>query len=119
MMIPAYNKKRYAAFPFETGVHFWRKTDFFLEEDTTLSYSGFEPEPTRLQAEENIQTNLYNPHKYPQLGFEDSTPDGSLFEPIVEIGVEDATNHKSKYTSKLLVDYVAYGGKIELAIANN
>ncbi|GFV55103.1 poly polymerase [Trichonephila clavipes] len=50
-MIPAYNKKRCAAFPFETGIHFRRKTDFFTEEDTTKSYSGFEPEPTRLQAE--------------------------------------------------------------------
>ncbi|GFW83071.1 poly polymerase [Trichonephila clavipes] len=50
-MIPAYNKKRCAAFPFETGIHFRRKTDFFSEEDTTKSYSGFEPEPTRLQAE--------------------------------------------------------------------
>ncbi|GFX58915.1 hypothetical protein TNCV_806191 [Trichonephila clavipes] len=48
-MIPAYNKKRCAAFPFETGIHFRRKTDFFPEEDTTKSYSGFEP--TRLQAE--------------------------------------------------------------------
>ncbi|GFT84769.1 phosphatidylinositol transfer protein alpha isoform [Trichonephila clavipes] len=42
---------RCAAFPFETGIHFRRKTDFFPEEDTTKSYSGFEPEPTRLQAE--------------------------------------------------------------------
>ncbi|GFU16384.1 poly polymerase [Trichonephila clavipes] len=50
-MIPAYNKTRCAAFPFETGIHFRRKTDFFPEEDTTKSYSGFEPEPTRLQAE--------------------------------------------------------------------
>ncbi|GFX39095.1 poly polymerase [Trichonephila clavipes] len=50
-MIPAYNKNRCAAFPFETGIHFRRKTDFFPEEDTTKSYSGFEPEPTRLQAE--------------------------------------------------------------------
>ncbi|GFY24367.1 hypothetical protein TNCV_1014161 [Trichonephila clavipes] len=50
-MIPAYIKKRCAAFPFETGIHFRRKTDFFPEEDTTMSYSGFEPEPTRLQAE--------------------------------------------------------------------
>ncbi|GFT53465.1 hypothetical protein TNCV_3324541 [Trichonephila clavipes] len=32
------------------GIHFRRKTDFFPEEDTTMSYSGFEPEPTRLQA---------------------------------------------------------------------
>ncbi|GFU99953.1 hypothetical protein TNCV_236061 [Trichonephila clavipes] len=46
-----YNKKRCAAVPFETGIHFRRKTDFFPEEDTTKSYSGFEPEPTRLQAE--------------------------------------------------------------------
>ncbi|GFW78752.1 uncharacterized protein TNCV_4261751 [Trichonephila clavipes] len=53
-MIPAYNKKRCAAFPFETGIHFRRKTDFFAEEDTTKSYSEFEPEPTRLQAEENL-----------------------------------------------------------------
>ncbi|GFU71934.1 poly polymerase [Trichonephila clavipes] len=51
MMIPAYNKKRCAAFPFETGIHCRRKTDFFPEEDTTKSYSGFEPEPNRLQAE--------------------------------------------------------------------
>ncbi|GFV04843.1 hypothetical protein TNCV_4327301 [Trichonephila clavipes] len=50
-MIPAYNKKRCAAFPFETGIHFRRKTDFFPEEDTTKSYSGFEP--TRLQAEDH------------------------------------------------------------------
>ncbi|GFW36417.1 hypothetical protein TNCV_3713351 [Trichonephila clavipes] len=50
-MIPAYNKMRCAAFPFETGMHFRRKTDFFPEEDTTKSYSGFEPEPTQLQAE--------------------------------------------------------------------
>ncbi|GFS87543.1 hypothetical protein TNCV_2941511 [Trichonephila clavipes] len=50
-MIPAYNKKRCAAVPFETGIYFRRKTDFFPEEDTTMSYSGFEPEPTRLQAE--------------------------------------------------------------------
>ncbi|GFX31913.1 uncharacterized protein TNCV_3408281 [Trichonephila clavipes] len=50
-MIPAYNKMRCAAFPFETGIHFRRKTDFFPEEDTTKSYSGFELEPTWLQAE--------------------------------------------------------------------
>ncbi|GFW84185.1 RNase H domain-containing protein [Trichonephila clavipes] len=54
-MIPAYNKMRCAAFPFETGIHFRRKTDFFPEEDTTKSYSGFEPEPTRLQAEGHSQ----------------------------------------------------------------
>ncbi|GFT29024.1 hypothetical protein TNCV_3586751 [Trichonephila clavipes] len=50
-MIPAYNQKSCAAFSFETGIHFRRKTDFLPEEDTTKSYSGFEPEPTRLQAE--------------------------------------------------------------------
>ncbi|GFV79967.1 hypothetical protein TNCV_1217351 [Trichonephila clavipes] len=50
-MIPAYNKKRCAAVLFETGIHFRRKTDFFPKEDTTKSYSGFEPEPIRLQAE--------------------------------------------------------------------
>ncbi|GFW82488.1 ATP-dependent DNA helicase [Trichonephila clavipes] len=50
-MIPANNKKRCAAFPFETGIRFRRKIDFFSEEDATKSYSGFESEPTRLQAE--------------------------------------------------------------------
>ncbi|GFT87483.1 putative transposable element [Trichonephila clavipes] len=50
-MILAFNKKRCTDFPFETRIHFRRKTDFFPEEDTTMSYSGFEPEPTRLQAE--------------------------------------------------------------------
>ncbi|GFW73218.1 HTH_Tnp_Tc3_2 domain-containing protein [Trichonephila clavipes] len=49
-MVPAYNKKRCAAVPFEMGIHFRRKTDFFPEEDTTKSYSGFEPEPIWLQA---------------------------------------------------------------------
>ncbi|GFS47313.1 hypothetical protein TNCV_4862721 [Trichonephila clavipes] len=39
-MIPAYNKKRCAVVPFETGIHFRRKTDFFPEEDTTMSYWG-------------------------------------------------------------------------------
>ncbi|GFU81732.1 uncharacterized protein TNCV_3086441 [Trichonephila clavipes] len=49
-MIPAYNKTRCTAFPFEMGIHFRRKreTDFSPEEDTTKSYLGFEP--TRLQA---------------------------------------------------------------------
>ncbi|GFW00660.1 uncharacterized protein TNCV_2284061 [Trichonephila clavipes] len=51
-MVPAYNKKC-AAVPFEMGIHFKRKTDFFPEEDTTKSYSGFKPEPIRLQAEVN------------------------------------------------------------------
>ncbi|GFV99543.1 hypothetical protein TNCV_5079071 [Trichonephila clavipes] len=52
-MIPASNKKRCAAVPFETGIHFRRKTDFFPEEYTTKSYSVFEPVPTRLQAEDH------------------------------------------------------------------
>ncbi|GFV55122.1 hypothetical protein TNCV_2623431 [Trichonephila clavipes] len=37
-------------FPFETRIHYRRKTDFFPE-DTTMSYSGFES--TRLQAEDD------------------------------------------------------------------
>ncbi|GFX67215.1 HTH_48 domain-containing protein [Trichonephila clavipes] len=37
-------------FPFETGIRYRRKIDFFPE-DTTISYSVFEPKPTRLQAE--------------------------------------------------------------------
>ncbi|GFY33005.1 histone-lysine N-methyltransferase SETMAR [Trichonephila clavipes] len=36
-MIPAYNKKRCAAFPFETGIHFRRKTDFFPEERAAVA----------------------------------------------------------------------------------
>ncbi|GFW13196.1 poly polymerase [Trichonephila clavipes] len=56
-MIPAYNKKRCAVFPFETGIHFRRKPDFFPEEDTTKSYSGFESEPARLQAEAPIKAD--------------------------------------------------------------
>ncbi|GFW31593.1 hypothetical protein TNCV_4420261 [Trichonephila clavipes] len=47
-MIPASNQKRCAAVPFEKGIHFRRKTDFLPEEDATKSFSGFEPEPTRL-----------------------------------------------------------------------
>ncbi|GFT52192.1 hypothetical protein TNCV_2530591 [Trichonephila clavipes] len=42
-MIPACNNKRCAAFPFENGIHFRRKTDFFPEEDTTISYSNPNP----------------------------------------------------------------------------
>ncbi|GFW82345.1 hypothetical protein TNCV_3818261 [Trichonephila clavipes] len=32
-------------FPFDMGIHYRRKTDFFPEKDTTMSCSGFEPEP--------------------------------------------------------------------------
>ncbi|GFU91360.1 hypothetical protein TNCV_2541281 [Trichonephila clavipes] len=59
-MIPAYNKKRCAAVPFETGIHFRRKTDFFPEEDSTMSYSGFEPEPTQLQTEGHSCQVIYS-----------------------------------------------------------
>ncbi|GFV72783.1 hypothetical protein TNCV_1232971 [Trichonephila clavipes] len=65
-MIPAYNKMRCAAFPFETGINFKRKTDFFPEEDTTKSYSGFEP--TRLQAEGHSHyTGWATKKKFPML----------------------------------------------------
>ncbi|GFY09555.1 hypothetical protein TNCV_4322331 [Trichonephila clavipes] len=52
-MIPAYNTKRCAAVPFETGIHFRRErpTSFPKKIFTTKSYSGFESEPIRLQAE--------------------------------------------------------------------
>ncbi|GFX34977.1 hypothetical protein TNCV_2329171 [Trichonephila clavipes] len=36
-----------------------RKTDFFPEEDTPVSYSGFEPEPTRLQAEDHSHHTVW------------------------------------------------------------
>ncbi|GFV61206.1 hypothetical protein TNCV_499981 [Trichonephila clavipes] len=53
MMIPAYNKKGCDAFHLETGIHYRRKADFFPEEDTIMSFSEFEPESTRLQAEDH------------------------------------------------------------------
>ncbi|GFW50430.1 hypothetical protein TNCV_2887351 [Trichonephila clavipes] len=59
-MVPASNKKRCAVFPFETGIYFRRKTDFIPEEDTTKSYSGFEP--TGLQAEGSWRTIDDGPH---------------------------------------------------------
>ncbi|GFS81047.1 hypothetical protein TNCV_1223361 [Trichonephila clavipes] len=48
---PSIYQEEVRCFPFQTGIHYRRKTDFFPEEDTTMSYSGFEPESTRLQAE--------------------------------------------------------------------
>ncbi|GFX53914.1 hypothetical protein TNCV_1598601 [Trichonephila clavipes] len=36
------------------GIHYRRKSDFFPEENTSMPYSGFEPKPTRLQAEGHI-----------------------------------------------------------------
>ncbi|GFT86823.1 hypothetical protein TNCV_4163951 [Trichonephila clavipes] len=48
---PSKQQERVRCFPFETGIRYRRKTDFFPEESTSMSYSGFEPEPTRLQAE--------------------------------------------------------------------
>ncbi|GFW48900.1 hypothetical protein TNCV_3900981 [Trichonephila clavipes] len=41
-------------FPFETGIHCRRETLLFPEADTAMPYSGFEPEPARLQAEGHI-----------------------------------------------------------------
>ncbi|GFX18149.1 hypothetical protein TNCV_1578281 [Trichonephila clavipes] len=67
-MIPAYNKKKCAAVPFETGIHFRRKTDFFPEEDTTNSYSRLEP--TRLQAEGHSHHTGWATTKYPKTGFQ-------------------------------------------------
>ncbi|GFV12477.1 uncharacterized protein TNCV_1792561 [Trichonephila clavipes] len=48
MMIPAYNRK-VRCFPFETGIHYRRKSDFFSRRK--IPYSGFELEPTRLEDE--------------------------------------------------------------------
>ncbi|GFU94944.1 hypothetical protein TNCV_332801 [Trichonephila clavipes] len=48
---PIIQQKGKRCFLFETGIHCRRNTGFFAEEDTTISYSGFELEPTRLQAE--------------------------------------------------------------------
>ncbi|GFT24382.1 uncharacterized protein TNCV_3252301 [Trichonephila clavipes] len=54
MMIPTYNK-RGALFSIREGNPSQAKVRLlFLEEDTTMPYSGFEPESTRLQAEGHI-----------------------------------------------------------------
>ncbi|GFU88052.1 hypothetical protein TNCV_1336211 [Trichonephila clavipes] len=51
-MVPAYNKKRGTLlFLSRRESISGEMTDFFPEEDTSKSYSGFEPEPIRLQAE--------------------------------------------------------------------
>ncbi|PRD35191.1 UNVERIFIED_CONTAM: hypothetical protein NCL1_12296 [Trichonephila clavipes] len=42
-------------FPCEMGIHYRRKSETsFPEENTSMPYSGFKPEPTRLQAEGHI-----------------------------------------------------------------
>ncbi|GFV77434.1 hypothetical protein TNCV_1069631 [Trichonephila clavipes] len=85
-MIPAYNKKRCAAVPFEKRIHFRRKTDFFPEEDTTKSYSGFEPEPIPLHAEEPI----FEEEILPLYGKEIEK---------VELHIDQASSHTSKSTT--------------------
>ncbi|GFX68267.1 uncharacterized protein TNCV_2816421 [Trichonephila clavipes] len=53
-MIPSYNR-RGALLSFRDGNPLQAKVRlFFPEEDTTMPYSGFEPEPTWLQAEGHI-----------------------------------------------------------------
>ncbi|GFV74982.1 hypothetical protein TNCV_1870021 [Trichonephila clavipes] len=54
MMIPAYNKKGCAAFHSRGESITGESPTSFSEENTTMPYSGFEPEPTRLQSEGHI-----------------------------------------------------------------
>ncbi|GFW28954.1 hypothetical protein TNCV_202771 [Trichonephila clavipes] len=54
MMIPAYNKKRCAAFLSRRESISGESPTSFPEEKITMPYSRFEPEPTRLQAEGHI-----------------------------------------------------------------
>ncbi|GFY26206.1 hypothetical protein TNCV_355221 [Trichonephila clavipes] len=56
---PSILQERMRCFPFQTGIHFRRKIDFFPEEDETIFYSGFKPEPTRLQAESNSHHTIW------------------------------------------------------------
>ncbi|GFV54476.1 hypothetical protein TNCV_2865601 [Trichonephila clavipes] len=54
MMISAYNRKGCAAFLSRRESITGESPTSFSEGDTTMPYSGFEPEPTRLQAEDHI-----------------------------------------------------------------
>ncbi|GFW29028.1 hypothetical protein TNCV_2355861 [Trichonephila clavipes] len=54
MMIPAYNKKGCAAFHSRRESITGESLTSFPEEDTTMPFSGIEPELTRLQAEVHI-----------------------------------------------------------------
>ncbi|GFX32268.1 hypothetical protein TNCV_1324691 [Trichonephila clavipes] len=49
MMIPAYNKKGCAAFHLRRESITGESPTSFPKENATMPYSGFEPEPTRLQ----------------------------------------------------------------------
>ncbi|GFU73095.1 transposable element Tcb1 transposase [Trichonephila clavipes] len=51
MMIPAHNKKGYAAFLSRRESITGESPTSLPKEDTTMSYWGFESEPTQLQAE--------------------------------------------------------------------
>ncbi|GFT43996.1 hypothetical protein TNCV_2688681 [Trichonephila clavipes] len=54
MMIPAYNKKGCAAFHSRRESITGASPTSFPEENTTIPYSGYEPETTRLQVEGHI-----------------------------------------------------------------
>ncbi|PRD27273.1 UNVERIFIED_CONTAM: hypothetical protein NCL1_35822 [Trichonephila clavipes] len=59
MMIPAYNRKG-ALLSIRDGNPSQAKVRLFSpKEDTTMPYSGFEPEPTRLQAESHIHHTVH------------------------------------------------------------
>ncbi|GFW42489.1 hypothetical protein TNCV_4256841 [Trichonephila clavipes] len=62
-MIPAYNKKGCAAFHSRRESITGESPTSFPEENSTMPYTGFEPEPTRLQAEDHIhQTGWATKH---------------------------------------------------------
>ncbi|GFX05947.1 hypothetical protein TNCV_759831 [Trichonephila clavipes] len=48
---PSIYQEEVRCFSFRDGNPFQAKDRLLSEEDTTMSYSGFEPEPTRLQAD--------------------------------------------------------------------
>ncbi|GFU79517.1 hypothetical protein TNCV_2915771 [Trichonephila clavipes] len=54
MIIPAYNKRGCVAFYSRRESITGESPTSFPEENTTMPYSGFEPEPTRLQVEGHI-----------------------------------------------------------------
>ncbi|GFV54869.1 hypothetical protein TNCV_1514311 [Trichonephila clavipes] len=52
-------QERVRCFPFETGIHYMRKSDFIFEENTFMPYSGLEPETTWLQAEGHFHHTVW------------------------------------------------------------
>ncbi|GFT60418.1 hypothetical protein TNCV_4971821 [Trichonephila clavipes] len=83
-MIPAYNKKRCAAFPFETGIHFRRKTAFFPEEVTQPSLTRdsnpnpFGYKPKHLRNDEYQEKHALLCEEFSSHGYYKLVPQGPI-----------------------------------------